>query len=428
MTLNWQLAKEIYGVTPWFVDAKSFPMMASILNNIKSGVDLELPEEKYNAVGYYNLNQETKFISSPYQLDNKNIFDAIGIININGPITKSGGMSSHGMDYVSSIMNEMAADDRIKAFLILCDSGGGSSAAVELMNDTINSIGQTKPIYSLITKGGMACSAMYGIISGSKKIYSESGMNMVGSVGTMIQFEGRKANTQSPDGTKYVRLYATKSTKKNLGFEQALNDDNYELMVSELLDPINENFTNMVSNNRPLLKGTDFDNGDVKLSKDAVGTYIDGIKSLSEVITEIEADFKSTPLVKNINQKTTIEKGPENNINKQIKNSMTLEELRQQFPETYSSIFNAGIQQEKDRVGTWMAHFETDPEKVKDGIKAGTTITATEREELLVKATANAGLKKIEAGSAAVITTKETVEVAGVDADELKMQEFYKDL
>ena len=63
-----------------------------------------------------------------------------------------------------------------------------SSAAVEIMDNTISEIKKTKSVYFLIKKGGLACSAMYGIISGSNKIYSESLMNIIGSVGTMIAF------------------------------------------------------------------------------------------------------------------------------------------------------------------------------------------------------------------------------------------------
>ena len=304
------------------------------------------------------------------------------------------------------------------SFLIHCDSGGGSSAGVNIMREAILEVKQTKPVYALIQKGGMACSAMYGIIAACNKIYSEDGMNMVGSTGTMIQFDAKPSNSVSPDGTKNIRLYATKSIQKNKAFEEAVNNDNYELLINNILDPVNENFLNNLRNDRPLLVGSNFEDGGDMFAKDAVGTYIDGIKSFKEVVAELSGSSTGYKF----KQET------KNNINQKPRNSMTLEELRQQFPETYQSIFAAGAQQEKDRVGTWMAHFESDPDKVRDGIKAGNVITATEREELLVKATANASLKKIENGSAPKVVTKETVEASDEDADEKKLQEFYKDL
>lgn len=410
MNINFQLAKEIFGITPWFVDAHSLPSLMTILKNSKSGISLELPEKKYNAVTYLNYAENTTAINSDNWYDlqklktNEN-FEAVAIVNINGPITKSGGASSYGMDYVSANMLKLHQDDRIKGFLIYSDSGGGSSAAIEIMDNTISEIQKTKPVYALIQKGGMACSAMYGIISGAKKIYSESEMNIVGSVGTMISFEGRKANTEGPDGMKYIRLYATKSTKKNEDFEQALNNDNYQLLTDNLLNPVNENFIQMVENNRPQLKGTDFSNGNDKFAKDCIGTFIDGIKSFSEVVDEVMNDYKQNYQGKtdSFKQNPTQEKNTKteqkNNINNSKQKKMTVEELRQQHPETYNSIFGAGVSAEKDRVETWMAHLETDSEVVKNGIQSGKTISSAEREQLLVKSVKNANLAKIETDS-----------------------------
>ena len=43
-------------------------------------------------------------------------------------------------------MLKLNQDKRIKGFLIYCDSGGGSSAAVEIMDNTISEIKKTKPV------------------------------------------------------------------------------------------------------------------------------------------------------------------------------------------------------------------------------------------------------------------------------------------
>jgi len=240
--MNFALAKEIYGLTPWCVDAISFHSLSAVLKNFQNGVSLEVPEIKYNTPFLMQIKNETRIIQRDWQLDNNDKFEGIGIINLNGPITKGGGMSSMGMIENANAMRTMAKDQRIKGFIINTDSGGGASGAVQIMVDAINEVKQTKPVYALVTKGGMAGSAAYGIISAATKIYSEDKMNIVGSVGTMIQFEGKVANSKDKDGTKNIRLYATKSTAKNKAFEEAINNDNYEIIISELLDPINDNF------------------------------------------------------------------------------------------------------------------------------------------------------------------------------------------
>ena len=428
MNINYLLAKEIYGLTPWLVDASSLPVLTAVLRDSKAGVQLEVPEQKCNAISFFEMGQETRVVDRPYgnyynpgQLDSKEQFEAVAIIHVNGPITKSGGMSSYGIDFVSSQMRKIAADDRVKGFLIVSDSGGGSSAAVEIMTKAIQEVSLLKPVHALIPEGGMACSAMYGIISACSKISAESEMSIVGSVGTMIQFEGKAANSTDPDGTKHIRIYATKSVSKNQTIEEALNNDNYELIKSEMLDPINDRFIAKTLENRPALKGTKFDEGGTKFAKDSIGTYIDSIQSFAQSIEDVMSDYK-----------LNYEKKPDlknQNINKQKKEKMTKEEIKSQFPEVYASIHAEGVSSEKDRVGTWMAHSTADPEMVKTGIENGTVITSTQREQLLIKA---ASATRMEAVTADSVVNAPQGAAASVTEVVKKEQEsidnFYKDL
>ncbi|PXX26272.1 ClpP class serine protease [Thalassospira sp. 11-3] len=426
--INWGLLREVVGATPWCVDFHTLPALLSVMDNIQNGVQFTVADngEKYNTPLLMRVGNDTRIINRPYgngwepgQLENNEKFKAVGIININGPITTSGGASSRGMDHVSSIMRKMAADERVVSFIVLADSGGGASAAVEIMTNTINQVKETKPVYGLVKKGGMAASAMYGILSACNEIYAEDEMAIVGSCGTMIQFNGREANTTDPDGVKHIRMYATKSTMKNKGFEDALNKDNYTVILNELLNPINERFLDHLLANRPQLKGTDFDNGNTKFAKDSVGTYVDGIKSFSEVFQMAAKAGKDKPGFK--------AGGPTSN-NNLIKGNMDINELKQNHPATYNSIFNAGVSAERDRAGSWLAHANTDMETVINGIKSGNEISATVREELLVKANANAQLGKLESDSAGAIATKEEkTKVDQLDNDD-EVEAFYKDV
>ena len=369
--MNYLLAKEIYGLTPWLMDSHSFKAMSSILKDAQNGVKFEAKEQKLNSISILNIESKTQIIQSEYQLDNNLDFEGVAVVNLNGPITKSGGASSFGMEQLSAQMLSMSRDERVKGFIIATDSGGGSSAAVDMMIDTINQIKKDKPVYALITKGGMAASAAYGIISAADMIFSESDMNIVGSIGTMIQFEGRKANTESKDGVKSIRLYATKSKLKNFAFEEALNNDNYKVIVNELLDPINEHFISRIKENRKAVENIAFDNGATHLSKDVVGSLIDGISSFSEVVQMIVSTKKGVSIKNsNINSKT---------------NTMTKQELLQSHPDVYNSILNEGVMSERDRNGAWMAHVDTDSKAVAEGISSGLELSQTQREAFFVK-------------------------------------------
>lgn len=404
--MNYGLAKEIYGLNTWCVDAISFKSLSAILTNIQNGVKLDIPEQKYNSISLFQVKSATKLIQREWQLDNKDDFDGIGVINLNGPITKGGGASSSGMIELSNQMLQMANDSRIKGFVILTDSGGGSSGAVDIMGDAIQEVKKTKPVYALVTKGGMAGSAAYGIVSNANKIFAEDGMSIVGSVGTMISMEGHKANSQSPDGTKHITIYATKSTEKNKAFEEAFNNDNYELITSELLDPINESFINRTLANRPQLKGTNFDNGHTKFTKDSVGTFIDGIASFNEVVQMVLSDSKEN---KN------------NNSNLSLTNStkkMKKEEIKQAHPEVYAEIVSDGVSAELDRVQSWLVFNSADPEAVLAGINSGNSLKQSEIVALSVKMNASAMLANLTADGTPPVVTAEAPTVVDPVATE----------
>ena len=265
--MNFPLAREIYGMTPFCVDSQTLPAMLSVLDDVRNGVKYTGENELKNSVSsLLSVDSNLKVITSPYDLRNNEVFEAVSLMKINGPILLNSGNSTIGMKSVSDEMISTANDDRVKGFVLLMDSGGGSSAAVELMVDTINEIqANGKPVYVLIDKGGTLGSAAYGIASAAKKIYYQSDMSIVGSLGTMIQTEGVKANSEI-DGVKYLRIYATKSTEKNGAFEQAFNNDNYDLIINELLDPVNERFLSMLKENRPQLTIEQL-NGSVALIK-----------------------------------------------------------------------------------------------------------------------------------------------------------------
>lgn len=400
--MNYALAKEIYGMQPWCIDHQTYPILMGMVRDFQNGVTFEANNEKHNALSIYTLDNDTKIVSRPYgslydpgDLDSSENFTAIGVVKINGPITVSGGASSYGMDYVSNQMKRMSQDDRVKSFIILSDSGGGSSAAVEMMTDTISEIKESKPVYGLISKGGIAASAMYGILSACTSIYAESEMSTVGSVGTMIQFQGREANTQDTEGIKHVRLYASASTHKNKFYEDAVNKDNYDVILNEMLDPINERFLNLVISNRPQLKGSDYENGHTVFAKDGVGTFIDGIMSFDALVDQISQE------IENKTDRSLNSSNNQNNV------SMTISDLQQNHPEVYQSVFNAGLEAERSRVGVWMAHFDTDSEAVREGINSNEALTNVQREQLLVVQNAQNNLKSLEQESPKKVLTKE---------------------
>ena len=416
MSVNVALAREIYGMNPWCVDQATLPALMSMLQNLRNGVSLELPEQKYNSVSFLDLkSNETRLVKSKWDLRNSDHFYGVGIIALDGVITVSGGHSSYGVDYLSEQMQLMAKDDRVKSFIVLGNSGGGSSMAVEIMTETIEEIDKTKPVYGLVKKGGISASACYGIMVACRKVYAESEMSLVGSAGTMMQFEGREANKGDEDMLKYkhIRIYAPESTQKNKGFEEAIQNDNFDYLIDNMLKPFNQRFLSLISRLRPQLKNTDFRNGRTVFAKDAVGTYIDGIKSFSEVL-EMAAQ-ETDPIWQNEEDQENGFNNENSNINQNEK--MTKAELKNAHPDVYNSIVQEGVAQERDRVGAWMAHVGTDSTKVVEGISSGNGITQTEREAFFVKQNAKNGIQNAVTESTEEITPKQSTDTS-VDTPE----------
>src|SRR5690606_16340679 len=120
--MNHALAREIYGANPWHIDPVSFGVLQNILKDAKNGV---YDKGKKNNTPTLAAFSNTKIVTRPWQLNSTEEFNGVGVINIDGAITNSGGDSSYGMLELSSMMIQMSRDSRVKGFIILGNSGGG---------------------------------------------------------------------------------------------------------------------------------------------------------------------------------------------------------------------------------------------------------------------------------------------------------------
>ena len=403
--MNFQLAKEIYGLTPFCVDSFTLPAMLSVLSDVKNGIKFDTLKDIKNDSFDIVFNSEDRLIRRTYELENQDEFNGVGLVKINGPILMGGGASTLGMLDVSKNVLSMAKDNRVKGFIFDMDSGGGSTAAVEIMVDTIKEVkAMGKPVYVLISKGGTLASAAYGIASAADGIYYQSDMSMVGSLGTMLQTEGRAANSEK-DGVKYIRLYATKSVLKNKPIEEALNNDNYTLLINELLDPMNERMIATLQANRPKLTSNQL-NGNAIFAKDDTGIYLDGKSTMEDLFQKILTNTNITNL--NFNSKT-----------------MTRQELKQAHPELFSEVLGMGVNQESERVQSWLAHSETDSKAVMEGIESGLEISSSQREKLLVKSSKIKTVEQLEKESNIDLQTGESTLDAGLSDEQKELNSAF---
>jgi ATP-dependent protease ClpP protease subunit len=84
---------------------------------------------------------------------------------------------------------------------------------------------------------------------------------------------------------------------------------------------------------------------------------------------------------------------------------MTAAEFKAAHPAAYAEIVSEGVNQERDRVGSFLAFNDVDPEAVAKGIKDGTALTATQMAEFSRKAFSAQAKSDLETDSPKNVTT-----------------------
>lgn len=322
--MNFKLAREIYG-NVWLADPRTIQGLFSMLEFYKQGGKPDPNAVKANAFG---LLDET-IVSSPNRISNMEVIPegTIAIYYLDSVITKGGGMSSHGTVDIANQFSKMENEANVIGHLFWIESGGGSADAVKYINEVIDKDVRMKPLVTY-TEDIMASAAMY-IASNSDWIISRDESTMIGSIGTMIQMSGYKAQSESADGERHIRAYGSRSVNKNNEFEAAINDFNIELLQKEVLDPHVEEFVSDMERNRPNIT-EEQKTGKIYKASETVGTLIDQIGSFEDAVAKVKE-------LSNLNTNT---------------NTMNIQQLQAEHPSLFAEVLNQGATQERERLVT----------------------------------------------------------------------------
>ena len=151
----------------------------------------------------------------------------------------------------------------------------------------------TKPIVVWID--GMAASAAYYISCYAKEIIASRDLDVVGCIGTMLVWEGRKSKSEAnEEGDIQVTIYADGAEEKNAEYEQAINEFNFQPAKERMLNPLNAKFKTDVKSQRSAvtddqLKGKTYFAGEV------IGTLIDSIGTFEFAVERVKilANYKN---------------------------------------------------------------------------------------------------------------------------------------
>jgi ClpP class serine protease len=141
----------------------------------------------------------------------------IALLTLEGVMRVEDGLCSYGVDTLVNDLNAAYNHPGISGVVLKVNSGGGSTIAAGLLRSALTN--PPKPVVGLIYMA--ASGALYGTLP-LKNLIAVDPLSLVGSIGVVYQINKKLAAwyTENVDD-----IYATKSTKKNEGWNAYLKGD-----------------------------------------------------------------------------------------------------------------------------------------------------------------------------------------------------------
>ena len=382
---------------PWLIEPSAGVQLLDAWQKIKSGEVKSLETGDKGSSNdnskFFNLSGVRVAPSNTWDLrDFKGFAGAkVAVIPVQGALMRSDYCGALGTSTLMNLTQQAIDTQSVDTIVYVMDSPGGTASGNESFSNLIRST--SKRTVCMVDE--LMCSAAYWIGSACKEVYASSSTAVIGSIGTMCTLYDDTAAMEK-QGVVLREYYATESKDKNAIITEAIKG-NGESLIKEMLDPMNNIFMSSVRQNRGARLNESTLTGKTYLAEEAINVgLIDGIKTLNEVL-----------------QTKTI-------------NKMTSSEYKMQFPAAYAEIVNEGRQAERDRVASWNAWRDTDPEAVDKGIADGSEFGSRQVSEFSAKAANKARAAAATADNpqdiphATVVPVRTEAEIAS-DAEEVEL-------
>jgi protease-4 len=214
----------------------------------------------------------------------------IRVISFSGVMTKRGGLSTQGINSVCREFDRAYHDEGVSGIVLDLDTGGGAVQAADMLGLKIAQ--KNKPVVAAVTNaysGGAWATTEADHIMG---MGSTAGF---GSIGVMVEFDNNDKYWEEKGWVTH-RFYATKSTDKNRGYEEAIKGE-YDYYRVNSLDPLCDLFIERMTKGRPLnTKDKKWQTGRTFMTKEAIaiglcdsqGTMDDAILKCQEFANQSE--------------------------------------------------------------------------------------------------------------------------------------------
>ncbi len=290
MLNNFSLVSSIL-FEPWFIEtgyaASVLPALINMIEGKSQLTNLQTHEKQLPSLlgnDYSPIRLSTSGDTSFESSIGAAPSGSAAVIPIRGAITKYEGMCNYGVENYMQWIGAAEQASSVSEIVLLIDSPGGQANCAFMLAQRISQI--KKPTLAYVDSGN-ATSAAYLIASAANKIYVNTPVDMVGSIGALIALSTFRSTLQ---GTKTWEIYSRLSTEKNLAFRQLIENDDPTLL-QDMLDETVVHFIDAVKANRgdrlKLESGDPFKGATYKADKALKMGLIDGIAPLHEALASI---------------------------------------------------------------------------------------------------------------------------------------------
>lgn len=293
--MQYSIAKEIFG-TPWQISAMGIQQYRPVVAGMLNGAVIVAEDEPKENIPFHI---SAKTLMPLAISDNEDTQDngaekekVIHVLPVRGVMMKHDmACGPRGTRTLAKRLLSADADESVIGHVMIIEGPGGSADAIAELTDAMKEC--KKPIVAWVD--GMMCSAHMYAGSFAKEIIASRSTDLVGCIGTLIMFQGRKSKSDEDLlNVREVTIYADQAFEKNEEYEKAINDFDFKLTKERILNPHNEQFIKDIKSNRPgvedkHLHGRTFPAGEV------VGSLIDSIGSFDDAVKRVIAlsDYKS---------------------------------------------------------------------------------------------------------------------------------------
>lgn len=236
---------------PWLIEPESAHNLIQLWEDIVSNKTEWRAETEDDRKGYLTIQKlfaKSDVVFAPADSWEAESFEgfngSVAVIPVQGPLMKADFCGSFGTASLANFFKLAERSPSVESIVLLIDSPGGTVDGTSSFANVVKD--SRKPTLSVVD--GLAASAAYWIGSSANEMVATSKTDVVGSIGVMCSWMDWSKRTETVGGVKR-EFFATKSVDKNKSFRDANSGDGRAL-ITEMLDPINNEFMSAVKSNR----------------------------------------------------------------------------------------------------------------------------------------------------------------------------------